>query len=66
MVSGRFTGPEVLLTLVIGVACGMGLIASGAARPMGSLRHRVAISLVFSALQIGAVWLSLQPFAIFR
>jgi hypothetical protein len=66
MVSGRFTGPEVFLTLVIGVACGIGLIASGAAPTMVSVRHRIATSLVFSAFQVGALWLSLQQFAIFR
>jgi len=63
VITGDFTVAEIVLTIAIGVACVVGLRAS--ARSSSSTRSGlwsgVAAFLVFGALQIGAMWLSLQP-----
>src|SRR5262249_11750527 len=58
--TGRFSPIEILLTLVIGVACLAGLIAS---RRAGSipLTVRVPIVIISAGLQSLALWLSYQP-----
>jgi len=61
VVTGRFTPPEVGLTVVIGLACVVGLGASARKSTLPTWWAGVAAFLVFGALQIGAMWLSLQP-----
>jgi hypothetical protein len=55
------TPAEVGLTVVIGLACVAGLAATagGTGRPRGWAG--VAAFLIFGALQVGIMWLSLQP-----
>jgi hypothetical protein len=61
VIGGQFTPAEVGLTVVIGLACVAGLAATagGTGRPRGWAG--VAAFLIFGALQVGIMWLSLQP-----
>jgi hypothetical protein len=61
VVTGRFTRIEIGLTLVIGAASLAGLITACRVRPMPSWPARLVAFLVAAAVQIGAMWLSLQP-----
>jgi hypothetical protein len=58
--SGRFSTTEILLTVVIGVACLVGLSASRSAEtiPLGT---RVPTIVFAAGLQSLALWLSYQP-----
>jgi hypothetical protein len=58
--TGRFSTTEILLTVVIGVACLTGLSASRRAETI-SLRTRVPTILLSAGLQSLALWLSYQP-----
>jgi hypothetical protein len=58
VITGRFTLVEVILTIVIGLACVAGLAVT-VGRPV---RWSGLFACVMSgALQVGAMWLSLQP-----
>lgn len=61
VVTGHFTPAEVGLTVIIGLACVIGLAASarGAKRP--SWLVGIAAFVMVGAIQVGAMWLSLQP-----
>ena len=58
--SGRFAPTEILLTLVIGVACLVGLSASVRAGTM-PFAMRLPTIVLAAALQSLALWLSYQP-----
>jgi hypothetical protein len=61
VVTGRFTAPEIVLTVGIGIACIAGLAAS--LKSAGRLRWSLvlAVILLAAAVQVGALWLSLRP-----
>ena len=61
VVTGQYTPVEVVLTLTIGIACSVGLwaVLRSASRVPGWFG--LAVFLTFAALQVGAMWLSLQP-----
>ena len=61
VVTGRFSPAEVGLTVVIGMACVAGLGATARGPTRSHWRAGVAAFLLFGALQVGAMWLSLQP-----
>jgi hypothetical protein len=58
--TGRFSTAEILLTLVIGVACLAGLSASGRVETVPLIRRLPAIALA-AGLQSLALWVSYQP-----
>jgi hypothetical protein len=60
ILSGTFSAAEILLTIVIGVACAVGLALARQA-PTSPAITRLLVVATFSALQAGAVWLSYQP-----
>jgi hypothetical protein len=61
VITGQFKPAEVVLTVVIGLACVVGLgVASR--RSTGASWHSAVLAFVlFSALQVTAMWVSLQP-----
>jgi hypothetical protein len=61
--TGRFSPTEIFLTLVIGVACLVGLSASGRAGSM-PLTKRLPTIVLAAGLQSLALWLSYQPIVI--
>lgn len=61
VVTGQFTPAEVGLTVVIGLACVVGLGASARKSTRSNWWAAVAAFLMFGALQVGAMWLSLRP-----
>jgi hypothetical protein len=61
VVTGKFTPAEAGLTVVVGLACVVGLAASARKSPRLNWWTGVAAFLVFGALQVGAMWLSLRP-----
>jgi hypothetical protein len=58
--SGRFSKAEILLTIVIGVACVAGLSASGRVGTVPLIKRLPAIVLA-AGLQSLALWVSYQP-----
>jgi hypothetical protein len=61
VITGTFSGVEIALTLAIGLASITGLVAAIRARDTSTWRTRLAAFLAAAAVQIGAVWLSVQP-----
>jgi hypothetical protein len=61
VITGQFTAAEVGLTVVIGLACVAGLAASARKTTRSAPWSGLAAFLVFGALQVGGMWLSLQP-----
>jgi hypothetical protein len=61
VVTGQFSRTEVGLTLVIGGPSLAGLIAACRARELPGWPTRVAAFVLARAVQVGAMWLSLQP-----
>ena len=61
VVTGRFSSVEVALTIVIGVAAVVGLAAAIRTRCTLRWPARLAVFVAATALQCGAMWLSLQP-----
>ncbi len=62
--SGHFTPAEIVLTVIIGVSCVAGLVAAICCRPAPRRWAGMVAFLLFTALQVAALWLSLQePFA---
>jgi hypothetical protein len=63
IIGGHFTSVEVVLTVGIAAACVAGLI--GGPRPTANLSawRRAATAVAFGALQLAALWASMQPFA---
>lgn len=61
VVNGTFSPLEIGLTLAIGVSCLWGMVAAlRSPRPSGILPRALA-AVVFAALQVGAMWMSLLP-----
>jgi len=63
IIGGQFTAVEISLTVIIAMACVAGL--AGGPRPTAALPawRRAATAGVFGALQLAALWVSMQPFA---
>jgi hypothetical protein len=61
IVNGTFSRPEVVLTFTIGISCLWGLVACVRAPSAASHLIRVLMAMLFAALQIGAMWMSLRP-----
>ena len=61
IVTGHFTPIEIALTLVIGIACLAGLGSAVRSESRLPVWTGLALGAFFGALQIGAMWLSLQP-----
>jgi hypothetical protein len=61
IVTGTFTPVEIALTIVIGGASAVGLVAAARARPRSAWRVRLGAFLAAALLQVGTVWLSVQP-----
>lgn len=61
IVTGHFSHAEIGLTMVIGVAALVGCWAALGWRTDRRWTQRVAVFLLFAAMQIGAMWASLRP-----
>jgi len=61
VITGTFPPVEIILTVVIGLACVAGLAASARKTTRSAGWSGAAAFLIFGALQVGAMWLSLQP-----
>lgn len=61
IITGRFTPAEVILTITTGASCSWGVVAAFRGTSTCSLSSRIVASVVFAALQVGAMWVSLQP-----
>lgn len=61
VVTGKFTHTEVILTVVIGLACVVGSAATARKTTRSAGWSGVIAFLIFGVLQVGAMWLSLQP-----
>ena len=61
VVTGHFTATEVALTIVIGAASLAGLVATCRVPGLPRWPARVTVFLVTAAIQVGTVWLSVQP-----
>ncbi len=59
--TGRFSTAEILLTLLIGIACIRGLIHTPRVIRTPNRVAGLLSAIGFAALQLGAIWLSLQP-----
>jgi hypothetical protein len=66
VITGHFTPVEVALTVIIGVAAALGMIAVARSRSPARWPARLAAFLVGALAQIGAMWLSLQPMFVNR
>jgi len=62
IVSGRFTPAEIVSTVIIGVCCLCGVASSLRTPTTASRTLRILMFVIFAALQVGAMWLSLSPF----
>jgi hypothetical protein len=61
VIGGRFTPAEIGLTVVIGLACVAGLAATARGTGRSRAWAGAAAFMTSAALQVGAMWLSLQP-----
>ena len=61
VISGKFTPTEIMLTVVIGLACVAGLAASARKTTRSAGWSGVAAFVMFGVLQFGAMWLSMHP-----
>ena len=59
---GRFTLPEIALTIVIAIASLAGLVAAYRRGTTAAMPKRIATIAVFAFLQYAAMWISTQPF----
>jgi hypothetical protein len=62
--SGTFTFPEIVLTVIIAIACAWGLAIAFRAGSLVTVGRRITIAAVFGLLQLAALVLSFLP--IFR
>ena len=60
--TGTFTVAEIILTVVIGVACLCGLGTASRRGPTIPFGARLGTIAAFAVLQFAAMWLSVQPF----
>lgn len=61
VITGQFKPAEVVLTVVIGFACVVGLGVAARGSTGASWGSAVVAFILFAALQVAAMWLSLQP-----
>ncbi len=61
IVTGHFTTTEVVLTVLIGLSSVCGIAASVTSRSIPGLTKGLAALVLFAALQLGALWMSMQP-----
>ena len=61
VLSGRFTPAEIICTVVIGVCCVCGVVASLRGPLLVSRTSSVLLFIVFAAFQVAAMWLSFRP-----
>jgi hypothetical protein len=61
IITGRFSAAEVLLTILVGISCVVGLVTMLSSPPRPRRVFRLVIALAFAALQVAAMWLSLRP-----
>lgn len=61
IITGTFTPTETLLTIVIGGAGALGIVAVIRGREPSPAWKRGAAFVVAAAIQVGATWLSVQP-----
>jgi hypothetical protein len=61
IISGTFPAAEIGLTVVIGLACLVGLGTTAYNSGPTPWWLRVVLFLLFGLLQVGAMWLSMQP-----
>jgi hypothetical protein len=62
IVTGHFTRTEIVLTVIIGVASAIGIVASFRGRdPLPTWPIRLVVFVAAAAFQVGAVLLSVQP-----
>jgi hypothetical protein len=58
---GHFSPAEVALTLLVGASCLCGLSQTLRTQPIASRVTRTVWAIVFTALQVLALWISLRP-----
>jgi hypothetical protein len=61
IITGQYSLAELVLTFVVGSSCVVGLSQVFRAGPVASRLTRTIWAIVFAALQIAAMWLSLRP-----
>ncbi len=61
ILTGHFTTTEVVLTVLIGAFSLSGMAASVSARPTAGFARGTVALVLFAGLQVGAMWMSLQP-----
>jgi hypothetical protein len=61
IITGHFSSAEVALTLVVGVSCLCGLSQTFRTQQIVSRVTGTTWAIVFTALQVGALWASLRP-----
>jgi hypothetical protein len=61
IITGRFSPVEVVLTILVGLSCVVGLVAVLSAPPRPRRVLRLVVALGFAALQVAAMWFSLRP-----
>jgi hypothetical protein len=61
IVTGHFSSVEIALTFVVGASCLCGLSHAFRTQPVASRLKRAAWAIVFTILQVGALWASLRP-----
>ena len=62
--TGTFSSVEVVLTVLIGLSSALGIVTCAGSKSAVGVAGRAATVMTFSALQIGAMWVSfLGPFA---
>ena len=59
--TGRFSATEIVLTIVIGLSCIAGIAAWWSSASLARVSARASAFVVFAAVQVAAMWLSLQP-----
>src|ERR1043166_767261 len=62
ILTGTFTPIEIVLTIIIGGAALAGILFTLIERPRTSAGAGIAAFVVMLALQVGALWLSFQPY----
>jgi hypothetical protein len=60
MISGTFSGAEIILTVIIGLSSVAGLVAAGFSISRSGWQRGIASFVICAALQFGAMWLSMQ------
>jgi hypothetical protein len=61
IITGTFSPAEITLTITTGLSCLAGLVAWWRVRGESGVARQAAAFVSFALLQLGAMWLSLQP-----